>query len=47
MNTNQILAVIVIVTVALSFGDFVRNPEKYGEIMRRFDEARYGVEITE
>lgn len=47
MNTNQILAVIVIVTVALSFGDFVRNPEKYGEIMRKYDEARYGVYVDE
>lgn len=39
---NQILAAIVIVTAAISFGDFVRNPEKYGEIMRRYDDARFG-----
>jgi hypothetical protein len=44
---NQAIAIGALLFIAISIGDFVRNPEKYGDIMRRFDEARYGVEIAE
>lgn len=38
---NDVIKIVVVLFIALSIGDFIRNPEKYGEIMRRFDEARY------
>jgi len=25
------------------YADFIRNPEKYGDIMGRYDEARFGI----
>lgn len=27
--------------VIIVYADFIRNPEKYGEIMNRYDNARY------
>jgi hypothetical protein len=41
MNWTALMIFIFGFNVALAYGDFVRNPEKYGDIMRRFDEARY------
>jgi len=41
MNWTAIAFIVVTFNVFLLFGDFVRDPEKYGDIMRRFDEARY------
>lgn len=41
------VTIAIVLAVAFSIGDFVRNPEKYGEIMRRFDEARYGAAIAD
>ena len=34
-------AIIIILSIAVAYGDFIRNPEKYGDIMHRFDEARF------
>lgn len=41
MNWNAIIMFSTVLAIAISVGDFLRNPEKYGDIMRRFDEARY------
>ena len=41
MNWNAIIMFSTVLAIAFSVGDFLRNPEKYGDIMRRFDEARY------
>lgn len=41
MNWNTILTFSAILAIALSVVDFTRNPEKYGDIMRRFDNARF------
>lgn len=38
---TPIVLFIVAFNIFLIFGDFIRNPEKYGEVMRRFDEAIY------
>lgn len=29
--------------IIIAYADFIRNPEKYGDIMRRYDEARFGI----
>ena len=31
----------IIFLTIVSYMDFLNNPERYGDIMRRFDEARY------
>ena len=41
MNWTAIVIFAIGFNVAFVFGDFMRNPEKYGDVMRRFDEARY------
>ena len=41
MNWTAMVFFITSLNAFLLFGDFVRNPEKYGDVMRRFDEARY------
>lgn len=41
-NWGAVIAIATITSIAFSVGDFVRNPEKYGDIVRRFDEARSG-----
>jgi hypothetical protein len=44
MSWNTVLMIAVTFAVAWSVGDFVRHPGKYGEIMRKFDEARYNID---
>lgn len=44
---SHVIAVAAILATAISIGDFIRNPEKYGEIMRRYDDARFGSYICE
>jgi len=29
--------------IMIVYADFIRNPEKYGDIMSRYDEARFGI----
>jgi hypothetical protein len=41
MNLTAVVLFMFGLNIALAFGDFVRNPEKYGDVMRRFDEAHY------
>jgi hypothetical protein len=41
MNWTVLMIFVFGINVAFAYGDFMRNPEKYGDIMRRFDEARY------
>lgn len=41
MNWTAIVMAATVLAIAFSIGDFLRNPEKYGDIMRRFDEARF------
>lgn len=41
MNWIAIILISTVLGIAVSVGDFVRNPEKYGDIMRRFDDARF------
>lgn len=47
VNLSHVIAFTAILATAFSFRDFIRNPEKYGEIMRRYDEARFGSYICE
>lgn len=47
VNMSHVIAFAAILTAAFSFGDFIRNPEKYGEIMRRYDGARFGSYVCE
>lgn len=41
MNWTPIIMTATVLAIAISIGDFLRNPEKYGNIMQRFDNARY------
>ncbi len=41
MNWTVIIMTATVLAIAISVGDFLRNPEKYGNIMQRFDNARY------
>lgn len=41
MNWSATIMIATVFAVAFSVGDFIRNPEKYGNIMQRFDNARY------
>lgn len=41
MNLTAVGLFATVLALAVSVGDFVRNPEKYGDIMRRFDDARF------
>lgn len=41
-NWGAVIAIATITSIAFSVGDFIHNPEKYGDVMRRFDEARFG-----
>lgn len=44
VNFPRTVLIIFIILVSI---DFLNNPEKYGDIMKRFDEARFGEMITE
>ena len=41
MNWIAMMMFVIALNVAFAYGYFIRNPEKYGDIMRRFDETRY------
>lgn len=41
MNWTALMIFVFGVNVVIAYGDFLRNPERYGDIMRRFDEARF------
>ncbi len=41
MNWTAIVLFVIAANVAFAYGSFLRNPEYYGDIMRRFDEARF------
>lgn len=38
---KNIMFGIVCFMIIISYSDFIRNPEKYGEIIQRYDNARF------
>lgn len=46
MNWSATIMIATVFAIAFSVGDFIRNPGKYGEIMRQFDQARYNIDPT-